>query len=35
VLRHPAGIDIEIMEADARRIQRLILRQSVAAEAGG
>ena len=35
VLRHPAGIDIEIMEADARRIQMLILRQSVAAEAGG
>lgn len=35
VLRHPAGIDIEIMEADARRIQRLILRQSMAAEAGG
>jgi CBS domain containing-hemolysin-like protein len=34
VLRHPAGIDIEILEADARRIQRLILRQSVSSEPG-
>ncbi|MEL8055566.1 MAG: hemolysin family protein [Pseudomonadota bacterium] len=30
VLRHPDGIDIEILEADARKIQRLIVRHKPA-----
>ena len=33
VLRHPVGADIEIMDGDARRIERLVIRL-VAAEAG-
>ena len=33
VLRHPVGADIEILDGDARRIERLVVR-SVAAEAG-
>ena len=33
VLRHPVGADIEILDGDARRIERLVIRR-VAAEAG-
>ncbi|MEM7493677.1 MAG: hemolysin family protein [Pseudomonadota bacterium] len=32
VLRHPDGIDIEILEADARKIQRLIIRHKPTAQ---
>ncbi|MGB1069791.1 MAG: transporter associated domain-containing protein, partial [Henriciella sp.] len=28
VLRHPLGVDIEIIDADARRVSRLIIRKS-------
>ena len=30
VLRHPLGVDIEIIDADARRVSRLIIRKSAA-----
>ena len=30
VLRHPAGADIEIMDGDARRIERLVIRRATA-----
>ena len=30
ILPHPSGVDLEILESDVRRIQRLIVRQPAA-----